>query len=152
MGARGPRSAAALATVSTITEARPPPPEHLTPEQAELWVVITNALPAGWFKKEAHALLAVYCQHVSTAQKLGKQIDAFQDPWLNEPEGFDRFSKLLKLRETETRAMAALATRMRITQQSRYMPTAAARMAEKHRDGWKPWDDPKKKPLWEIAG
>ncbi len=57
-------------------------------------------------------------------------------------EGLDeeRWFKLLARQEAESKAVAALATRLRLTTQSRYTPHGAASAGRKHRDGPKPWE------------
>jgi hypothetical protein len=47
---------------------------------------------------------------------------------------------MLAIRERETKAMASLATKMRLTPQSRYLPTTAARaVANAGACGKRPW-------------
>ena len=130
MGARGPKSSAALAVVSSVSEYRPPPPKELTAEQAEEWQAIVVRLPNGWFARETHGLLVAYLRHWSTCRFLSKQIDAFNPAWIAEDGGFERYSSWLALRCRETKAMADLATKLRLTNQSRYMPSTAARQAQ----------------------
>ena len=120
MGARGKKSAASLEVVrSSNVRAiqRPKPVEGLTPEQAGEWLNVVNRMPADWFPNETHSMLAHYCRHVVSARRVSELIETIldgdgQQGWL---EDYDR---LLKMQEREGRAMSALATRMRITQQS----------------------------------
>ena len=130
MGARGPKSSAALAVVSSVTEYRPPPPKELTPEQAAEWEAIVGRLPAHWFPRETHGLLVALLRHWSTCRFLSKQIDAFNPAWIAEDGGFERYSAWLALRERESRAMAGLAVKLRLTNQSIYTPATAQRQAQ----------------------
>jgi len=96
---------------------RPRPPEELTDEQALEWVEIVNRLPADWFNRETHGLLAQYCRHLSVSRKLAKLIlDLEGSPEFTVKE----YDKLLKMQDRESRAIATLATKMRIAQQSTY--------------------------------
>ena len=72
-----------------------------------------------------------YLRHWSTHRFLSKQIEAFNPDWFAEDGGFDRYSSWLALRARESKAMADLATKLRLTIQSRYMPNAAARLAQR---------------------
>ena len=130
MGARGPKSSAALAVVSSVTEHRPAPPKELTPEQAAEWEAIVGRLPHNWFPRETHGLLVALLRHWSTCRFLSKQIDCFDPTWMCSEEGFQRYSAWLALRARESRAMAGLAVKLRLTNQSRYTPATAQRQAQ----------------------
>lgn len=140
MAQRGRKSAASLAIVASLNDVRPEPPPELTGAQAAEWRAVTAALPAGWFRREQYGLLAAYCQHASAARLLAMMIDSFQAPWLADPDGLARYDKLLAMRERETKSMASLATKMRLTQQARYMPNAAARATANSRTSPAPWE------------
>lgn len=123
MGARGRESIAALEVVrpeNAITAlVRPAPPEHLTNEQADEWQAVVNRMPAEWFPRETHGSLVAYCRHVVQARRVAEVIEALQaeEPgsrWLVD------YDRLLKMQERESRAVAALARGMRISQQSHY--------------------------------
>ncbi len=95
--------------------------------------------PAGYFKTAAlRVLLAHYCRHVETAIVLSREIDSCAPNWLRREDGLARFDKLLALRARETRAVADSATKLRLTNQARYTPQAAATAAK--RSGRRPWD------------
>ena len=125
------KSAAALATITPITDSRPPPPLELTEEQQTEWQAIVGRLPSGWFARETHGLLVAYLRHWSTHRFLSKQVEAFNSAWFAEDGGFERYSSWLGLRAREGKAMGDLATKLRLTNQSRYMPSTAARQAQR---------------------
>jgi hypothetical protein len=139
MGIRGPQSGAALAIASVTDpqrDARPEPPEDLTEEQSAEWEAVVARLPADWFPRETQGLLAQYCRHVVTARRLARMLAELEAQATFDIRDYDR---LLKAQERETRCLASLATRMRISQQSSY---------DKKRI--KP-DEPEVKP-WEFRG
>lgn len=126
MGNRGPKSGAALSVVHQTAPdpgviervERPTAPVHLTDEQAAEWNAIVERLPADWFPRETHDLLASYCAHMITQRRLSSAIDKIEGA-----EGafdIEEYDKLLKMREREVRSASSLATRMRITQQTTY--------------------------------
>ena len=135
------QSAAAMEVAPAVQELdrRMPPPAHLTEFQSQLWVAITATKPSDWFLADTAELLASYVKHASQARVIDGQIDDFEPEWLQKTEGLDRYDKLLKCRERETRAMASLATKLRLTQQSRYTPKAAATQT-KSGGAKKPWE------------
>lgn len=118
MGIRGRRSSASLSVVPSdgvVVIRRPSPPRELTDEQASEWRAVVDQLPAEWFPRETHGLLAQYCRHVVAARRVAQLVDAAEAADFVDVEGYDR---LLKMQEREGRAMSSLATRMRISQQA----------------------------------
>lgn len=120
MGSRGRTSAAHLSVVTTGAVEkidRPKAPDDLTDEQSEEWRAVVERLPADWFPRETWALLAQYCRHVVTSRRVQKIIEALE----SEKEfDVDAYDKALKMQERESRCIASLATRMRLTQQTTY--------------------------------
>ena len=140
MAQRGRKSAAALAVVRPISSSRPEPPEELTPEQAEEWLAVTRRMPSDYFPRETFALLAGFCRHVVAYRMLSESIDEFKPTWMAEEGGIERLDRLGKMRDREGRAMSSLATRLRLSPQSRMHQKSAARAADKSGSGDRPWD------------
>ncbi len=122
MGARGKKSAAALAVVQPagITSIlRPVAPDELSSEEAHEWRPIVNRMPADWFPRETWPLLVQYCRHIVTARHVAQMIDNFlADDKENQTVGI--YNKLLNMQSREGRDMSSLATRMRISQHAQY--------------------------------
>lgn len=126
MGSRGRPSAASLQVVrpaSVERLVRPEAPPDLTDDQAEEWEAVVNRLPADWFPRETHPLLAQFCRHVVASRRIASMIADTESPAPDEegnvPElDLDRWDQLLRMQEREGRALSSLATRLRITQQS----------------------------------
>jgi hypothetical protein len=120
MNQRGRKSSASLQVIehSGITSIRrPDPPDELTDEQGYEWRCIVNRLPAEWFPRETHGMLAQYCRHVVSARRVGQLIAVAE---AQEEFSVDEYDRLLKMQEREGRALSSLATRMRISQHSTY--------------------------------
>lgn len=141
MRQRGRKSIEALTAIGpggVVATRRPDPPADLTPEQAEAWREIVNAHPADWFTAGARPLLAQLCRHVSAARRVASwlaRIEAEDDAFNG-----DLWLRLLARQESEGKAIAALATRLRLTPQSRYGPRAAHTAAARATEGAKPWE------------
>ena len=136
MGARGPKSAAALAMIGPggiATIRRPDPPRKLTDEQSEEWRAVVNRLPADWFPRETHGLLAHYCRHVVAARRVAQLIEVEEQ---SDKFSLERYDSLLRMQEREGRALSSLATRMRLTQQA----TLDERKRKPQTSGKKPWE------------
>ncbi len=136
MGTRGRTSAAELSVISgggVETIRRPVPPDDLSDEQAEEWRAVVNRLPADWFPRETHGMLAQYCRHVVAARRCAQLVAEIEGA-----SEFDlgAYDKALKMQEREGRAISSLATRMRISQQA----TVRAEKARKGSQVKKPWE------------
>ena len=140
MGVRGPKSAAALAVVSPITDARPAPPEDLPEAQAVQWRRIVDRMPHDWFPSETQPLLVALCRHITLARELAAMISEFRREWITADGGLERLDRLAKMLDREHRAMASLAVKLRLTNQSRYTPGRAATEAGKRLTGRAPWE------------
>lgn len=127
-----------LADPSTHLVHRPAPPADLTAMQRAYWVEIANSLPADWWKDDNKQLLAEYCRTLTTLAFLNAQIDRYEemDPALID---VDAYMEILKRREALVRVQLSQATKMRLTQQSRYRADKAATVTDAPRSKGKPW-------------
>lgn len=136
MGTRGRVSSSALEVVGPkaleIVE-RQRPPHDLTDEETEIWAAVVGAESADWFSPSTVPLLAQYCRHVIHARRVAELIErATSDPELTAKD----YDRLLKMQERESRAIATLATKMRISQQS----ARNDRLHKKTPAARKPWE------------
>lgn len=135
MKKRGRPSAAALQIeakpIETVDRLRPP--HDLYDEEVEVWVAVTASWPADWFSPATAPLLAQYCRHVVKARMIAELIEkATGDKDLTIKD----FDRLLKMQDRESRAIASLATKMRISQQA----TTNHRGNQKQPTIRKPWE------------
>jgi hypothetical protein len=135
----GRKSAASLSVIAgTDIDGRPPAPSDLTDFQREVWDRTVANEAADVFKTAAlQQLLKEYCRHVETADRLSKQVDRATGDGSNMP--IEDLEKLLRCRDRETKALADKATKLRLTNQSRYTPGAAGTAAKKSGEAKKPW-------------
>lgn len=137
MLSRGKKSTASLTVVPSVDPSvierveRLTAPAQLSKEEADVWRAVTNRMPADWFTPETVPLLTQYCRHTVRADRVAEMITLAEvDPDL----GLKEYDRLLKMQDRETRAIAALATKMRISQQSTY-----DKSKRKGSAGRKPW-------------
>jgi hypothetical protein len=134
------KSAAALSVVVGSIDSRPQAPDELTAEQQDIWTRTVAGEGLDIFKTPAlQQLLMEYCRHVSSARLLTEKIDSFDSQWLDTDEGLDRYTRLVRTRDCETKALADKATKLRLTNQSRYTPQAAGTAAKNAGEVSKPW-------------
>lgn len=134
------RKAAAAVVVQGSFGLRPDPPPELSPGAQEIWRRTVASEAGDFFRTAAlQAMLADYCRHTEAGDILGSQIEQFEPDWFASDEGLKRYDLLTKMRERETRAAADRATKLRLTNQSRYTPRAAEFAARKQTAEAKPW-------------
>lgn len=144
MGSRGRASTASLSVIAGSIDGRPKAPENLTPGQQQVWDrTVANEGPEVFKTAALQQLLKDYCRHVETADRLTKVIDKLTADESNarSPTSIDHLDKLLRMRDRETKALADKATKLRLTNQSRYTPGAAGTAAKKGAtEAVKPWN------------
>lgn len=97
--------------------------------------------PAAWFSTEAtRTLLRNFCRHQATTDKVTAVINLFEASWLKTGDGVKRFNDLIKIRDREARAAAALATKLRLANQARFSAAAASTATRNAATGLKPWE------------
>ena len=139
MAERGRKSAASLSVIVGSIDGRPKTPADLTKSQQEVWERTVAHEAADTFKTAAlQQLLKEYCRHVISAKKLAAMIEAMESLQTMSGDDLGDYDKLLKMRDRETKAIADKATKLRLTNQARYTPQAAATAAKKSSER-KPW-------------
>jgi hypothetical protein len=141
MATRGRKSAAALTVVAGSIDSRPEAPADLTEFQRDVWSRTVAGEPLNQFKSAAlQQLLREYVRHCEAADILAGQIEATKPEWLTDDDGLKRYDRLLSMRDRETKAIADKATKLRLTNQSRYTPQSAATAANRSGGERKPWE------------
>ena len=135
---RGRKSAADLSVVPIgIDSRRPEPPIQLNAREAVTWRAIVSDLPGGWVTPAQEPLLTAYCWHIEAGSQLSSMINALDFPSCDQRQ----LARLLEMRRRETAATASLATKMRLTAQSRMHARTAGRRNENSSGTVRPWDD-----------
>jgi hypothetical protein len=141
MGQRGRKSGAALAVVGgTDIDGRPHAPSDLTDFQREVWERTVANEAADTFRTAAlQQLLKEYCRHVASADRLARMIQATEALDVLSADDLEDLERMLRMRDKETKALADKATKLRLTNQSRYTPQAAATASKRGATERKPW-------------
>jgi|SRR5690606_2101386 len=126
-------SGASLTVVPTGLPERLVPPDDLTPDQAARWRAVVDSKPVEWFGPDSAPLLKEYVRAEAMCDLLAVQIEAAMAG--GEP---GEIKALLDMRDKESKRLTSLATKLRLTQQSRYTPQAAA-TANKKAGNARPW-------------
>lgn len=129
----GRKSAANLSVVApsgVLAVHRLTPPAELCAAESLVWSRVVNAMPADWWDASNAVLLVEYCRAWVMCDRLAGMLSAADD--------VAEVKTLLKMRNTESCRLTTLATKMRLSQQSKYSEKGAE---GKHRRGTsaKPW-------------
>lgn len=127
------KSTASLSVVQVGVRSRQPAPSDLTTEQASLWIAVVESKPVDWFAEDSAPLLKEYVRAACMADWLEVQVRTA----MVGGEGAD-LKAVMQLRDMESKRVASLATKLRLTQQSRYTPKAAD-TANNRVSSRKPW-------------
>lgn len=132
------KSAASLAVVAVKPkDARISPPSTLTARQVELWREVASAKPAGWFTEDCKALLVGYVKAIASHESISQRVDAMESGELQ--LDLKDEDKLYAMQERQARLIQSFATKMRLTNQSRYQNSTAAVKSAKA-GASRPWD------------
>lgn len=128
------RSSASLSVVPIGLPERISPPDDLTEAQSLRWVQIVDSKPVEWFGPDSAPLLKEFVRAEAMCDLLSVQIEgALAGGETGEVKA------LLDMRDKESRRLTSIATKLRLTQQSRYTPQAAATADKKVGTGGKLW-------------
>jgi hypothetical protein len=120
---------------------RPDPPAELTPRQAEHWKLIVDDEPVDCFSTAAtRNMLKDLCVQRQITDTLVETINTFPHEGMKSTKGMVFFRQLQKAHDMSSRNAASLATKLRLTNQSRYTPKAAFTASQNSAKGIKPWD------------
>lgn len=139
MKQRGRQSTASLATVTAIPQRMLAPPADLTAEECGVWARVTATKPGDWWDAGSLPLLVQYCRAVVQSDAVALQVSAVS-PFLATPEGLPMYKELRKIQATLSAEISSLATKMRLTQQSRYTAQSSSTANAKAPGGRKPWE------------
>lgn len=139
MDQRGRKSSSKLTVLPGGEDKRPPAPKELSEREAEIWDAVIATKPADWFDDDTYPLLKDYCRHIVRQDKLSRLINEYS-PDGDSEKAIGALDQLLKMSERETRLIATLATKMRLSQQSKYGARGAESAARRGRQKAKPWN------------
>jgi hypothetical protein len=124
--------AAEMRVIDTRFEKRAEPPAGMPERQVAIWRDTVKSEPPKLFSTGAtRGMLQAYCRHRAIADEMSELIEAFDPAWLAEAKGQRRYEWLTKMVRVETKAAMEIATKLRLTNQSRWQSTTTTLAAEK---------------------
>lgn len=128
-----PRKSAASLAVVPITSGltpitlRPEPPRHLPKTAAAIWREVTAARPAPYFDAASLPLLESYARSLAEHRRIMTMVEKMAP---TDPD----FAKLSRVADMHAGRVSQLATRMRLSHQSRTDSRKAGRSVGDHRE------------------
>lgn len=114
---------------------RPKPLRGMSAAQKTIWENTIASKPIEWWTPDTLPLVAEYVRAVDTCNHLDRRVSKA----LSGDHG--ELDDWLKSRDREAKRVVSIATRLRLTQQSRYTPGAAATVSKRQSaSGNRPWD------------
>lgn len=98
-----------------------PAPSELNARESAVWRDTVESMPSDWFGGDNVPMLVEYCRAVVMSDLLTGRVQAAFDSHDDKV-----MADMLRLRDMESKRVASLATKLRLTNQSRYTPKAAA--------------------------
>ena len=142
MKQRGRKSTSTLATVTQLPQRMLEAPAELSAEEAAVWAQVAATKPNDWWDAGSTPLLAQYCRAAVQSDLVAELVRTVSEALRKDPDELDRYKDLRKLQAGLSAEMTSLATKMRLTQQARYVAKGAATAAAKVAPGRKPWHSP----------
>jgi phage terminase small subunit len=141
MRQRGRKSGEAKAVLSLVDldQCKPEAPEHLTPEQKQVWCDIVESMKPGSFVPATFPLLSLYCTHVIYSRSIAAELRK-----TDIREDLDKFRQLAALQRSESAVLCSLATKLRL------LPRANTRLNRQETVSSRPWNIRRARP-WEDA-
>ena len=136
----GKKSAASLSVVPAKPATVLAPPSSFSARQKELWKEIVLARPASWFDGSNSSLLVGYVKAIASHETLAVRSDAIEATLTD--TDLKLLNRVHGMIERQAKLIQTFATKLRLTQQSRYTPAAAATAASKV-SSTRPWDEGK---------
>lgn len=131
---KGRKSAAASLS---IVKPKPPAtlmPKNLPPEEAKIWREIEAAMPHGFFNQANAAILRCLVSHIATANHVSAELATARDG-----EDMSKVDLLSKIHAGESKAVADLSTKLRLTPRSKYSQESASALQALN-SSTRPWE------------
>jgi hypothetical protein len=116
------------------------PPDDLTDAEKAIFDEIVGSRAPDFFDKGTIGDLSEYCRLRIQLSRIAKQVNDFQDEWLQKDDGLKRFKDLVGMRDKSQQRLNAFSRSLRLTNQSRMQAvTARSKSDPNSQTGRKLW-------------
>lgn len=137
MGQRGRKSTASLSVVRPLENGLPPAPKNYSEDHAALWSQMVASKPQDWWDASTLPLLDAYVKVCIEHQKISELVEGMHP--ISSDDEIATYDKLQRIQDRMASQMARMATKMRLSQQSKYGARGAD--SASRGGGKRPWDD-----------
>lgn len=137
-----PRASAASLAIVAAARGYEPAPATLSPAAAEVWNRVIRSKPVEWFGPETYPLLETYCSLVIEHRAILRATQISDDPALLDA-AVERLAGWAKVLAAQRNSLGMLATKMRLSQQSKYgarQATEGKNRPQAVAKGGQPWE------------
>lgn len=127
------QSSESLSIATISVPIRPEAPSDLTEYQKQIWKAVADTKPPEWFEADTYPLLKAYCVAAERHHDISQELNLL-------PVSDKLAINLMRAEDMYAKQLKSLGVAMRLTQQSRYTPQAAATANKKTASGKKPWE------------
>ena len=153
MGKRGPKPGhETFVSIAGGRAEMPKPPEDMTEAQKTLWESILRSEPTHLFDSAARLqLLRAFVEHATFRADLQALINKTDVEVFADPDLAKTVEQMLRARDRETKQLVTLATKLRLTNQSRYSAHVAEAAGRNDiPPGPRPWDTEEPNPFAQF--
>jgi hypothetical protein len=138
---RGRKSLAALAVkpIAGPNDRHPEPPARLNVDEAGIWREICASMPVGWFPVECQGVLEALVTETAARRRFDESVRNFPSDQMRTADGLHALRQLRRMQAEAGKAIAYLATKLRLTPQSRYNATRANTLTQNGQAVIEPW-------------
>lgn len=122
---------------------RPAPSPELSAAATQEWHAVVERMPADYFPRETQGLLATFCSIKVQLDEVNKALAKFGPGLPSGEKRWKRYRELTRMRGACATQLASIATKLRLTPQSRYDREVAQRSVRKRDEqpDVRPWED-----------
>jgi hypothetical protein len=141
MTQRGRKSIDALAVMPVAERVEyPEPPDRLQEDEAAIWRMICASMPPRWFTDETLSVLEAVCVQIVFKRGLDEEVRTFPKEAKRTADGVKIFKTLHRMQIDAGNNIAYLATKLRLTPQSRYDAARANTATKNAKAASSPWE------------
>lgn len=137
MKQRGRKSTAELSVVRPLSTELPAPPDQFDDDQAQAWAEIVATKDPDWWDAGTFPLLEAYVKTIVEYRKVSKLVEGCHP--VADATAFDQYDKIQKTQDRLASQLCRLATKMRLSQQSKYGARGAEGASNPSGNSGTPW-------------
>ena len=129
-----------MTPIAGPNDKHPEPPARLNEDEAGIWRGICASMPVGWFPPESQGVLEALVTETAARRRFDESVRNFPNELMQTASGLQALRQLRRMQIEAGKAIAYLATKLRLTPQSRYNATRANTLTQNVQTVTQPWE------------